>query len=267
MNYRQIYHAGSFADIFKHSVLTLLLAHLHQKEKPCTYIDSHAGLGLYDLRDKKTHRTEESRKGILKLLSAEKHIPELDEYIRIVKKYLLPDYPIYPGSPFFMKEFQREQDTIILNELHKEDVEELKYNLHRSGQTHIHHRDAYEFLPAVLPPVTKRGLILIDPPFEKTTELADFQVAIEKCLKRFQTGIYMLWYPIINTQTKSNISRVMRNLPQNTLQCEVLINEISPDSKGLNGCGVIIINPPYKINIPLRKIASYLSGEFQLSKK
>lgn len=262
MNYRHIYHAGSFADIFKHSVLTLLLSYLHQKEKPCTYIDSHAGLGLYDLRDKKTHLTEEAKRGILKLMSAEKHISDLDDYLGIVKKYLLPEYPIYPGSPFFMKEFQREQDTIILNELHNEDYEDLKHNLRRSERIHIHHRDAYEFLPAVLPPITKRGLILIDPPFEKTTELADFQVAIEKCLKRFETGIYMLWYPLINTQTKSNILQVMRKLPQNTLKCEVIINDLSEDSRGLNGCGVIIINPPYKINIPIRRIANYISGEF-----
>lgn len=265
MNYRHIYHAGNFADIFKHSVLTLLIDYLHQKDKPCTYIDTHAGLGLYDLRDKKANLTTESKKGILKLLNAEKHISELDHYLEIVKKYLAPEYPIYPGSPFFMKELQREQDTIILNELHNEDVEELKHNFRRSERIHIHHRNAYEFLPAMLPPTSKRGLILIDPPFEKTTELKDFQIAIEKSLKRFETGIYMLWYPIINTTTKYNISKLMRTLPQNTLQAEVIINEISEESKGLNGCGVIIINPPFKINIPIRKIANYFSVYFKTS--
>lgn len=266
MNYRHIYHAGNFADIFKHSILTLLIHYLHQKEKPCTYIDTHAGLGLYDLRDKKANLTAESKKGILKLLSAEKHIPELNSYLEILKKYLLPEYPIYPGSPFIMKELQREQDTIILNELHKEDVEELKHNLRRTERIHIHHRNAYEFLPAILPPPSKRGLILIDPPYEKTTELSDFQIAIEKALKRFETGIYMLWYPIINTQKKYDISKLMRNLPQNTLQAEILINEINEESKGLNGCGVIIINPPYKINISIRKISNYLSEFFKSNK-
>ena len=262
MNYRHIFHAGNFADTFKHSVLTLLLSYLLRKDKPCTFIDTHAGLGLYDLEDEQSKRTGEAEQGILKLLKAQSHIPELDEYLRIVKQYLNGKHSFYPGSPLFMKAFQRNKDVIILNELHKKDIEVLRENFAGSKGVHIHHRDAYEFLPAILPPVNKRGLILIDPPFEKTNELQQFQHAFEKAFLRFPTGIFMLWYPIINQKTELNISRLMRSLPQNSLRSEVIIRAVTHDSKSLNGSGLIIVNPPYKVEVPIQKIASYLQAEF-----
>src|SRR5207248_3516739 len=113
---QHIYHAGSFADVFKHSILTLLLQHITAKDKPCVFIDTHAGIGLYDFKHEKAQRTKEAMNGIYKVLANEPCIPELAPYLGIVKKYLAAQPALYPGSPFFLMEFQRNNDHIILNE-------------------------------------------------------------------------------------------------------------------------------------------------------
>ena len=168
MNYRHKYHAGSFSDVIKHLVLTIIVQALQRKETPFCFLDTHAGIGLYELDSEEAQKKQEYQNGIAKLLlSDEKNFPEeIQQYLFIIKKYNTKDeLHFYPGSPFIAESLSREQDQIILCELHKEDINTLKENMPRAKNIAIHHTDGYLGMKAFLPPKQKRGLVLIDPPF------------------------------------------------------------------------------------------------------
>lgn len=262
MNYRHIYHAGNFADVFKHSILTLLLEYLCRKDKPCVFIDTHAGLGLYDLLDERAQKTKEAESGILRLLQEPKPIDELSKYLDIVKSFKQDGQQLYPGSPLIMQAMQREFDHLVLNELHPEDSVTLKKQLKGGHNVHIHQRDAYELLPAILPPKPARGLILIDPPFEKRDEFSRFKTAIQKSLKRFATGTYVFWYPIVDKSYVNKIIEIKRAVNVDVLKAEITLDKVYHANQGLIGCGVLIINPPWQIEQPIENITRYLKSVF-----
>lgn len=262
MNYRHIYHAGNFADVFKHSILTLLLEYLERKDKPCVFIDTHAGIGLYDLFDERAQKTKEAEAGILRLLKEKKPIAELSRYLDIVRSCQQDGRQHYPGSPFIMQAMQRQGDHLILNELHPEDISVLKKQFKNRDNIHIHQRDAYELLPAVLPPKPPRGLILIDPPFEKRDEFSRFKTAIIKSLKRFSTGTYVFWYPIVDKSYAKKVAEIKQAVNLEVLKAEITLDTVYRVNRGLTGCGVLIINPPWQIEQPIENITKYLSKLF-----
>lgn len=269
MNYRHIYHAGNFADVFKHLVLCTLLKQLRDKNKPFCYIDSHAGIGLYDLHSNETQRSLEYNQGIVKLLEANATSPLFSTYTSIIKAINTPitledansisNLRYYPGSPLIAAHFLKEQDNIILNELHDEDFLTLKKNTQHLPQVSCHKRHAYEFLPAILPPTPRRALILIDPPYEKRDEYNNIVIALKKSLKKFATGIYLIWYPIVDDSHQTLLRRIQTAVAQPLIHHKIMCRN---KSSGLIGSGVAIINPPWKADDAIQQLVSQLTDLF-----
>jgi 23S rRNA (adenine2030-N6)-methyltransferase len=263
MNYRHIYHAGSFSDVFKHSILALLVEHLQKNEKGFTYIDTHAGVGCYDLSNEEVKRSPEYQSGIARLL-AEKNLPSLFEsYLAIVKEYSANDeLTHYPGSPLVVAKLLRPQDDMILNELHPDDFQQLKQTMRRYKQSHLHHRDAYEFLPSILPPKLRRGLILIDPPYENVAEFTHLKQLLNKAVKRFATGVYVLWYPIKRNEHESFIKAIRNQVNLPSVQIELKIKDFNLETNQLTGCGLLVINPPWQTEEKMIQMRDCLSDLF-----
>lgn len=262
MNYRHSYHAGNFADVFKHSILTLLLEKLCQKDKPFCYFDTHAGIGFYDLHSELTQKTQEYLSGIGKVLAQKNYPPEIETYLNIVKQLNANDHdkPVryYPGSPYIAKSILRPQDRMILTELHKEDVKTLKKNFPNDKQIAIHNTDGYLGLKAFLPPKEKRGLVLIDPPFEAKDEFTKIINGMKIALKQWRNGIYAIWYPIKDRTTVNDFLSQLENIsPNKILTSEITIGEPS-ETNPFVSCGMAIINPPWQLDEKLNRIIPWL---------
>ncbi len=261
MNYRHIYHAGNFAEVLKHTVLIALLQALQKKDKGFCYIDTHAGAGLYDLKSVEAQKTQESVLGIQQLLK-QNHFPTLvEDYLKIIKSInAAPATTIrhYPGSPYFARQLLRPQDQMILCELHPPVFDSLKQLFRNDKQVAVHQQDGYQALKAFLPPPQRRGVVLIDPPFEQTKEFDTAVAAIKSALTRWETGIYALWYPIKEKYFRTYVRQQLTKLNAK----EILIAELSifPDDVpvALNGCGMAIINPPYQLDEALKPLLPWL---------
>lgn len=258
MNYRHIFHAGNFADVFKHIVLIALIQALQRKEKGCVLIDTHAGIGLYDIESLSAQRNPEYLHGIVPLLQNPNiPYPVIKKYLDLVKN-IQPNNKLkyYPGSPLIMSQLLRPQDILILNELHPEDYALLKKQFHDS-RIHIHHRDAYEFLPAILPPTPRRGLVFIDPPYEKKDDFSKLPQLLAKTIKLFPQGIFAVWYPIVHNEHYkllhdiSGLGKVFHT--------ELVLTKIYDSHKnGLRGSGMVIVNVPYKIEETINPVTRWL---------
>ena len=269
MNYRHIFHSGNFADVFKHLILCLCLEKLQKKETPFFVIDTHSGTGKYDLTSELANKTSEYKDGILKILSVYNINPLFREYINLIKKinqFNKEDgIKYYAGSPHVIKNYLRPQDKAILCELHPQDFLILKRNFAGNKQITTLNQDGYSLLKSHLPHLIKRGLVLIDPPFEKENGREDDFLQIIKYLseayKRFATGTYLIWYPIVDEKSVSNFWQKIKNLGiKKILLAEIIIDNNIKD--GFKGCGMIIINPPYQLDeelsLSLPLILNYL---------
>jgi 23S rRNA (adenine2030-N6)-methyltransferase len=247
MNYRHHFHAGNFADVMKHVLLMGLLAGMRRKDGGFCYIDTHAGLGLYDLSQSPAQKTGEFKDGIGRLADAKGAPAWVADYLTLVQTLQSERHRgFYPGSPWLAMRTLRQQDRSALIELHPEDAADLRSNAAGWPRTAVHERDAYEGLMALIPPKEKRGLVLIDPPYE--TERQDYAQVVElltKAYAKWPGGVYALWYPI---KERGMINRFFRRLKDSRipkiLACELCV---MPDdnSLGLNGTGMIIVNPPW----------------------
>lgn len=255
MNYRHAYHAGNFADVLKHMVLVALIDSLKQKASPFCYIDTHAGSGRYDLRGTEARKTAEADEGFGVLKTATGLPPLLWKYLEIVRACNEGDDSLrfYPGSPWIAAHLMRETDSAQLVDLRNDESGALRQLFHHDKRMHVHERDGYEAMKAFVPPKEKRGLVLIDPPFE--AQEAEFRV-IEKTLKaaleKWPTGMYAIWYPI---KLRSHVQPFHRWLTKCGAR-RVLIAELllRPDDSPLrlNGTGVAIVNAPWKLDEALR---------------
>jgi 23S rRNA (adenine2030-N6)-methyltransferase len=260
MNYRHIYHAGNICDVVKHAVLALLVEHLRGKEAAFCVLDTHAGIGLYDLDDPRAAKTAEAQSGILRLLAV-RPLPEMAAYDSVLQK-LNPDWKtgtpegfrFYPGSPLLAYHLLRPQDRLVACELHEDDARELRRHFHQHKQAQIHHRDGYEALRAFLPPAEKRGLVLIDPPYENTNEFGHLAQAIAEAYKRWPQGIFMIWYPIKDRPSiwRFHEALIATGIPHQL--CAEFIYEEETRADRLNGGGHIIINPPWQMDEKLRSL-------------
>lgn len=263
MNYRHIYHAGNFGDVMKHVVLTLLLKRLLLKDTPLCVLDTHAGIGKYALASEEAKKTGEFQSGIAVLLRCS-GLPEVFEpYIRAVRQCgCRPEDESgpgwYPGSPWIVRHFLRSNDRLVLSELHSEDVQTLRRTFAGDRQVSVHHLDAYSALKAFLPPQERRGLILIDPAFEVENEFELVVNGIAEALGRFSTGVYAVWFPIKDRRPvevfyddcrRAGIGRM--------LALELLVYpDMQPER--LNGCGMLIVNPPWQVDDALRSVLPVL---------
>ncbi|MDF2939552.1 MAG: lactate dehydrogenase [Gammaproteobacteria bacterium] len=262
MNYRHIYHAGNFCDVFKHCILICLLESFAAKDKPFCFIDSHAGIGLYDLQSEESMKSQEWQQGIGRIFAASppfpKWVADYSNCISQCKHTAREDLRYYPGSPYLAKLLMREQDKIILNELHPEDAKLLKATFANDPRVSVHQQDAYQALKALLPPAIKRALILIDPPFEQPNEFDKIAESLNLALKKFATGCYAIWYPIKNRDAVRQFHHKIKALNMaNILVGE--LNVLPEDSRfQLNGTGMMIINPPYQLKEKLEELLPWL---------
>lgn len=238
MNYRHAYHAGNFADCMKHALLVWLLRALARKPAGFCVLDTHAGTGRYDLTTGPAARTGEWQAGIGLLLDTPP--PALADYVGLVR-----DLGLYPGSPAIARALLRRQDRLICCELHPEDAGVLRRMFARDAQVAVHHRDAWEALPALLPLDARRGLILIDPPYERDNEFSDLIAALTAGWTRFRNGVFAAWYPIKHRAPVRGFHAALQASPiRDVVAAELWLRE-PVDPTRLNGCGLIILNPPF----------------------
>jgi len=270
LSYQHAYHAGNFADVLKHIVLCNVIDYLKQKDKPFYFHDTHAGRGLYPLNLHEMKKIREHEQGISKLwplLCDEKQRPaELLPYVTALKKYNTGDaLKQYPGSGLFAQALMRTDDQLMLTELHPGEYSSLKKNTEYLGNIRIHQADAWEVLRSSLPPLQKRGLILIDPSYELKNEHRQIIDAVAESLKRFATGVYLIWYPIIdNDPTSKKLIRGIEQLaPPSLLRIELSIANAGSKS-GLLGSGMLVINAPWQLDATMKKLLPVLHRELSL---
>ena len=259
MNYRHAYHAGNHTEVFKHSVLVLLLEHLRKKPAAFTVIDTHAGTGMYDLTAPEPQRTGESAAGIGRVLGANLSVAK--PYLDIVR-HMNPDgLRIYPGSPGVVRAMMREQDHLIACELHDDDAVLLRRNFQGDNRVAVHHRDGYEAIYAFIPPSTRRGLVFIDPPYERRDEFERLGNALNSAIKKWPTGVFAAWYPIKDGWRAGGLRTVYRETNPKTLCVEFLVGE--RDGTSLAGSGMVICNPPWQLDLELDALCRELGPAFE----
>ena len=243
MNYRHSFHAGNSADVVKHSLLIALVRALQLKESALTLIDTHAGCGLYDLGGEEAKRTGEATQGVLRAFADPN--PLLDDYRAAVQAVNAgAELRFYPGSPRFLAQLLRQQDFLILNEKHPEDVYALRGAM-RDTSAAVHQRDAYELWLAMLPPRTARGVVLVDPPYEQTDERARITATLAAATRKWAHGVTVIWYPLKDRATHVRWKAQLRKLsiPKLLVVEHWLYDRDQPDI--YNGAGLFIVNPPY----------------------
>ncbi len=258
MNYRHAFHAGNAADCLKHAVLVWVLRALARKPKPFFVLDTHAGIGAYDLEADPAQRTGEATRGILRLLE---NPPEpLADYVAFVRQIGL-----YPGSPALIAALLRRPvleagDRAVACELHPEDHAQLRRHFGRNPQVAVHLRDGYEAIGAFLPPPERRGLTLIDPPYEATDEYDRLLAALKTAHTRFPTGITIAWYPIKHRAPVRALHDALRTsgIPD-IVAAELHIRE-PLDPARLNGSGLIVVNPPFRFEAEIPPMLEALLG-------
>ena len=252
MNYHHLYHAGNFADVCKHVILLNLVNSFKCKDTPFCYLDTHAGRGRYHLLAAAAQQTQEYQGGIKRLLKAREILPGIKSYLNLVIAFNQGNSANiinYPGSPWIASTLLRPQDRAILIELHPKEFQVLQQELGHHKQVAIHHCDGYQAIKALLPPKEKRGLLFIDPPFEKLErEFDDILTGIKVAYQRWSHGMMAIWYPI---KARHTIDYFHQQLITQKIR-KILVAELClfPDDikLRLNGSGMIIINPPWQFD-------------------
>ncbi len=259
MNYRHAFHAGNFADCMKHALLVWLLEALQRKDTPVAVLDTHAGIGRYDLSADEAERTGEWRGGIGQLLSQPAG-DALDRYLSLVREDGAPAF--YPGSPRLVQLMLRPQDRLTLCELHPDDYATLRRTLRQDERVSVHKRDGYAAINALLPPADgiKRGLCLIDPPFEQDGEWQRMETALQTARRRFSNGVLALWYPIKHrAPSRAFLDRLVDAGVPDLVTAELLLRPPT-DPQRLNGCGLMVANPPFGFEDAARSILSAIDS-------
>ena len=268
MNYRHHYHAGNYADVFKHVVLLLLIRAMQRKEKGFLYLDTHAGRGGYDLSvpsvlpDGKS-RAPEHPAGIGRLWGATGLPTALNDYLALVRRFndrngaTGEELKFYPGSPWIAKLLLRRQDRLALCELRPDDAEALDFEFARESRVTVQAMDGYIGLKALLPPPEKRALVLIDPPFETIKEFTDLARGLRDALKRLPGAVCAVWYPLTERARTEDFHHALLELATPTLFAELNIAGENSTLR-MKGCGLLILNPPWQIDREIRAVLPVL---------
>jgi 23S rRNA (adenine2030-N6)-methyltransferase len=269
MNYRHAYHAGNFADVLKHTVFALVIAYLKRKEAPFRVIDTHAGAGCYSLTSVAAEKTGEWKAGIGRLIGpGAKPLPaDIAQHFAPYLEAIHCANPrggldIYPGSPCIALGLMRPQDTLVANELHPEELSHLRAAIGADRRAKVMALDAWIALKSLLPPKERRGVALIDPPFEVAGEFDRACTGLAEALKRFATGIYLLWYPIKDVKPIARFHTSLAALGALKLLRVELMIERPADPGRLNGCGLVVVNPPYTLASELAVVLPELGRRF-----
>lgn len=245
MNYRHEFHAGNFADVLKHVVLTRILLYLGRKEKPFRYIDTHGGGGLYDLESPEAARSGEARDGILRLLDGAdlgKAADLLAPFLDAVRAAGAPRF--YPGSPLIAQRFLRNQDKALICELLPQAARDLRAALGRDRRIKALEMDGYMGLKAFTPPPERRGLVLIDPPFERRDEFELMHDALAAALARWPGGTFLIWQPVKEPEVVDAFCRAVFDLAPDSLRVDLQVETPAP-GRPLARTGLVVVNPPF----------------------
>ena len=262
LSYRHAFHAGNHADILKHMILIECLTYLNQKDKPYWYVDTHAGAGAYALESRYAQKTTEFDTGISRLWERNDLPKPLANLVQQVK-HLNQDgqLRLYPGSPYLAWQNTRPSDQMWLYELHSTDQTILRDNFaHANKRVHIEGSDGFAALNTVLPPQPRRGLILIDPSYELKEDYRKVVNGLKEGLKRFSTGTYALWYPLLQRAEVRQLPDKLKTLPiQDWLHVTLSVHAPAKDGFGMHGSGMFIINPPWVFKDMLKESLPYLA--------
>ena len=257
MNYRHAFHAGNHTEVFKHAALVFVLEHLLGKPQPFVVLDTHAGIGLYDLTSEPAQKTKEYEAGVARIF--DRDLASAPTYSGLIKAMNPAGLTAYPGSPEIVRQMLRDDDSLIACELHPADAETLKARYRRDPRVSVHHRDGYEAVRGLLPPAERRGLVLLDPPYEVTDEAERLARALKTGLERWPTGIFMAWYPIKDRKAGDTVARTSIGTPfPKALKAEFLVRP--RDDATLAGGGLIICNTPWKLDEKLAALGEELAG-------
>ena len=248
LSYRHAFHAGNHADVLKHYVLFEILSYYGQKGKPYWYIDTHAGAGQYDLKGSQAAQNAEYLEGVGRLWEQSQLPPALVAFLAALRKFNSgPDLRIYPGSPLLAGSLIRDEDRMLLFEMHPADLRALQAGVKAAGrQVKVRGEDGFAGLVGILPPPTRRAVILIDPPYEVKADYRRVEEALNAALKRFAQGTYVLWYPLLRRNEVQVMRERFRRLGAPAwLQVELQVRQ--PTDSGMYGSGVYVINPPWTL--------------------
>ncbi|MEZ5503859.1 MAG: 23S rRNA (adenine(2030)-N(6))-methyltransferase RlmJ [Halioglobus sp.] len=258
LSYRHAFHAGNHADVLKHLVQVLVLEYLVQKTgKPLRYIDTHAGAGSYDLGDAFASKNREFESGIARLWPRNDLPPALARYVNLVRGCNPGgDLSRYPGSPAIAAKILQRDQRLQLFELHADDAARLRRWSGRDRRIQVAREDGFAALKAVLPPPEKRALVVIDPPYEIKTDYAGAVAALRLALRKFATGVYLLWYPLLQRPEVVTLVRKLESMPVDSLLVELPVRAAA--GAGMYGSGMFVVNPPWVLRAQLQDCLPYL---------
>jgi len=258
LSYRHAFHAGNFADVLKHTILIQILEHLGKKDKPFCCIDTHAGPGKYELDGDYAQKNQEYQNGIGKLWQRD-DLPEcVAEYLNLVKRFNQPDkLTRYPGSPLLIKQMLRNKDRLCLFELHSTEIKLLKDLT--SQHITVSHGDGLKDSLKLLPPIERRGLVLIDPSYEIKNDYTQVVDALKLMHKRFAVGTYALWYPVINRRKNQLLEKAIQTSGINNVQLFELGIRNDSNEHGMTSSGMIVINPPWTLLSQMQQTLPWLA--------
>jgi 23S rRNA (adenine2030-N6)-methyltransferase len=263
MNYRHAFHAGNFADVIKHIVLVRILTYLQEKQTPFRVIDTHAGAGLYDLTGEEAQRSGEWLTGIARIMQArfsETTLPLVLPYLDIIRAFNPQrDLQAYPGSPLIARALLRPQDRLTACEVEPKARKQLIEALRRDTQARVVDLDGWTALPAFVPPKERRGLVLIDPPYEQKNEFEKLAEGFTEAFTKWPTGSYLMWYPVKSRRATDTLAQHVAQIVENTatpgkaLRLEFSVAPQTADA-GLVSAGLLIVNPPWTLAGELKAV-------------
>ncbi len=280
LSYRHSFHAGNYADVLKHMVQVAILEYLSLKDKPFCVVDTHAGAGAYTLASEHAQKTLEYRDGIERLWDLDKKDDLLANttvarYLELVKEFNRDDnLSTYPGSPWFSRQYIRQQDKLFLHEIHPTDFDLLSDFFDRDRKVKLFKQDGFVNGLGLLPPLQKRALVLIDPPYEMKEDYQRVVTFLTKAHKKFANGIYALWYPVVDRDRIDLLKQSLVDSGIKRIHCYELANTADSDEFGMTASGMIVINPPWTLKSQMDEVLPKLcpllskdSGSFYRSEE
>ncbi len=261
LSYRHGFHAGNHADVLKHLLLQRILLHLSKKNSPFCCIDTHAGAGGYSLNHAYALKNKEFETGIAKLWRRHDLPKCLAEYVQLIKSFNRDQkLSFYPGSPLLMQRYLRGKDRLFLYELHNTEIQLLKTIIKNDRHISIVHDDGLVSSLKILPPVERRGLVFIDPAYELKSEYALVLKTLKAMHQRFATGIYALWYPVIERERIDQLEKMLKTSGISNIQLYELGIALDNGEAGMTASGMIIVNPPWTLSAEMRPELAWLAG-------
>lgn len=262
LGYQHIYHAGNFADVHKHGILAHLLSALTKRHPALFILDTHAGRGLYDLNSPEAQKKQEFLTGVAALCAEGDPSGPLADFLRILRKHNPEDgFKTYPGSAMLAQDLSRPQDRLVFAELHPGEFSVLQKNFTSSGSAELFNRSGFDCMAEMIPPSPRKGLVIIDPPYEIKSDYAEVPKALAQAWKKWPQGSFLVWYPLLPAGLHEDmLLALQRSGIRDTLVSEVRIDTPpQTEAHGMYGSGIILVNPPWPEQV-LDRMTKYIAG-------